>query len=85
MQLQPIRWHSAEDVTIIAEKPRLAGRKAETRQTTLPAAYVVVSSPALLHQSDTQDMKENIVRICDTIPARVNLKVPCMTDRGQGL
>ncbi|OLP92077.1 2-C-methyl-D-erythritol 2,4-cyclodiphosphate synthase, chloroplastic [Symbiodinium microadriaticum] len=36
------------DVTIIAEKPRLAARKA--------------------------DMKDNLVRICDTIPARVNLK-----------
>eukprot|EP00434_Breviolum_minutum_P014382 symbB.v1.2.012682.t1/scaffold880.1/size155533/4 len=36
------------DVTIIAEKPRLAAKK--------------------------QDMKDNLVRICDTIPARVNLK-----------
>lgn len=36
------------DVTIIAEKPRLAGKK--------------------------EDMKNNIIRICDTIPARVNLK-----------
>ncbi|CAJ1326958.1 unnamed protein product [Effrenium voratum] len=36
------------DVTIIAQKPRLSGRKVE--------------------------MKDNLVRICDTIPARVNLK-----------
>ncbi|CAE7359594.1 ISPF [Symbiodinium natans] len=43
------------DVTIIAEKPRLAGRKA--------------------------DMKDNIVRICDTIPARVNLKAFLSAER----
>ena len=36
------------DVTIIAEKPRLAARKAE--------------------------MKANIVKVCHTIPARVNIK-----------
>eukprot|EP00930_Biecheleria_cincta_P033440 TRINITY_DN23170_c0_g1_i1.p1 TRINITY_DN23170_c0_g1~~TRINITY_DN23170_c0_g1_i1.p1 ORF type:complete len:301 (-),score=40.22 TRINITY_DN23170_c0_g1_i1:341-1219(-) len=47
MQLRSYRIANV-DVTIIAEKPRLAGRKAE--------------------------MKANIVRICKTIPARVNIK-----------